>query len=631
MKKLFVFAIAIVLNLSAISGTSQTQTLKDLQRTMKPKKVKLSPDLEELLTQDDEARFAGMTLAELRQQRLGRAKGQRATTPESQRQKIGGAVLPSEAVGEEEKQSFIVQLDSTASEVMWQEKVARLGGRINQQHGELGLVTIEAPRAAIRQLAADSNIAYISPDRLVQPTGIVEKTTGTNLIRGLLGTKTSVDGKGIGIAILDSGVFTRHNAYVDDLGKNHVTFSKDFTGNNVTNQDVYGHGSHVATLAGATTNYGKGEYVGIANNANLLNLRVLNNDGLGSASTIIAALDWCIANKATYNIRVINMSLGTYAKDSYKTDPLCRAARRAYNAGIVVVAAAGNSGKDLYGNKIYGGIHSPGIEPSVITVGASNTLGTEQRSDDVVTTFSSRGPTRGYAIVNGVRKYDNLIKPDLVAPGNKLIAAQSSGDTVQNNLLIRTVPALNTNASATAANRTMYLSGTSMSAPVVAGAAALLLQVNPNLTPGLVKAILMYTAQPLKNFNSLEQGAGLLNVDGAARMAKLIKPTAATLTNGATMITTAALPTQTSTIAGRNLCLGQRRDYQSLLPLRRCADAKLAGDVRTGGSFCRCDFHREWRADPQHYADFRHECDAWHQRRCRQSHRRGVVRRCGCL
>ena len=157
----------------------------------------------------------------------------------------------------------------------------------------------------------------------------------------------------------------------------------------------------------------------------LISLGVLDSNGKGSTSNVIAAIDWVIANKSTYNIRVINMSLGTPPKDSYKTDPLCLAARRAYNAGIVVVASAGNFGKDIYGNKLYGGINSPGIEPSVITVGAVNTYGTDNRYDDTVATFSSRGPTRGYTTVNGVRKYDNLIKPDIVAPGNRLIAACS--------------------------------------------------------------------------------------------------------------------------------------------------------------------------------------------------------------
>ena len=185
-----------------------------------------------------------------------------------------------------------------------------------------------------------------------------------------------------------------------------VVYNKSFiTGNTVTS-DMQGHGTHVAGLAaGSNLQWGgTTHYKGVAPNAKLINLRVLDNLGKGTASNVIAAIDWTIANKATYNIRVINLSLGTGAKDSYTTDPLCQPARRAFNAGIVVVASAGNNGKDANGNKVYGGIGSPGIEPSVITVGASNTYGTDQRSDDTIATYSSRGPTRGYKTLQRRKK-----------------------------------------------------------------------------------------------------------------------------------------------------------------------------------------------------------------------------------
>ena len=124
------------------------------------------------------------------------------------------------------------------------------------------------------------------------------------------------------------------------------------------------------------------------------------------------------------------MSLGTAASDSYRNDPLCLAARRAVNAGIVVVASAGNYGKDANGSKQYGSIGSPGIEPSVITVGAANTMGTDYRSDDTIATFSSKGPTRGYVrLSNGARKYDNLMKPDLVAKSRELRRNASTTST----------------------------------------------------------------------------------------------------------------------------------------------------------------------------------------------------------
>src|SRR5205807_5983034 len=184
-------------------------------------------------------------------------------------------------------------------------------------------------------------------------------------------------------------------------------------------------------------------------------------------------------NKDKYNIRVVNMSLGAPALSSYKNDPICRASRALVDAGIVVVAAAGNNGKDAIGNKIYGQIHSPGNEPSVITVGAANTFATDSHADDGVATFSSRGPTRSYYTdANGVKHYDDLLKPDLIAPGNKLIFAEADSN-VGPNLLVTQNPQLDSGITDNNNRRLMYLSGTSMAAPIVSGVAALMLQINP--------------------------------------------------------------------------------------------------------------------------------------------------------
>jgi subtilisin family serine protease len=225
----------------------------------------------------------------------------------------------------------------------------------------------------------------------------------------------------------------------------------------------------------------------------------------------------------------------------------------------VVVAAAGNNGKDSHNNKVYGLIHSPGDEPSVITVGASNTFGTDARGDDGIATFSSRGPTRGFTTdASGVRHYDNIIKPDLVAPGNKLIFAEAdeSGSGVSGgglrNLLVRQNPQLDTGISDSDNKKMMYLSGTSMATPLVSGAAALMLQANPKLTPNMVKMILMYTAQQLAGFNQLEQGAGELNVEGAVRVSKLVRTDMNNSTKqGDPLLTTNNLPDQKTTIAGQ--------------------------------------------------------------------------------
>ncbi|HWX40063.1 MAG TPA: S8 family serine peptidase, partial [Blastocatellia bacterium] len=169
------------------------------------------------------------------------------------------------------------------------------------------------------------------------------------------------------------------------------------------------------------------------------------------------------------------------------------------------------------------------------------------RGDDGVATYSSRGPTRGYYTnSSGQKVYDNLIKPDLVAPGNKIVAAEAVGCD-----MVYYHPELN--ADPTETNQyhyVMYMSGSSVAAPVVSGAAALLLQANPSLTPNLVKAILMYSAQPLAGFNTLEQGAGELNIDGAVRIAKIIKNPLPALANGQAMLSS-ALPAQSSTISGQ--------------------------------------------------------------------------------
>src|SRR5581483_10267004 len=396
----------------------------------------------------------------------------------------------------------ILQLDDFTTEAAARNAIALLGGRVRRFHNKFRLMTVELKNSRVRDLEADDNFTRVSPDREVTSQGHLEVTTAAAQARTVVNNST-LDGSGVGIAILDSGIDASHQLLAG-TGGSRVVYSQDFTSDNITG-DTYGHGTHVASLAAGAGSFENGAYTGVA----------------PGASLIIAALDWCIANKDAYNIRVINLSLGSIAADSYQFDPLCLAARRAHDAGIVVVCASGNDGKDAQGQKVYGTIHSPGDDPSVITVGAANTFGTDARSDDTVTTYSSRGPTRGYYNDDGgVKHYDNLIKPDLVAPGNKLIGAQSSNprSALLPNNLIQHSPALDTRTTIDPTARTMYLSGTSMAAPVVAGAAALLVQANPGLTPNLVKAILIYSAQPLQGVNTFEQGAGLLNVEGAVRI-----------------------------------------------------------------------------------------------------------------
>src|SRR3989441_10143202 len=306
------------------------------------------------------------------------------------------------------------------------------GVHVRKTFQTLGAHSVEMPASIVDTVAAFNEVDFVSFDRPTQSMGHLSATTGADAVRTTSGINVNgVDGTGIGIAVLDSGIYASHTDFLDKSNNVRVVYSQDFTGENRVD-DPYGHGTHVAAIAAGNGRVSNAAYLGIAPNANLINLRVLNSQGTGTVSGTLAALDWVTANKATYNIRVVNMSLGTAAVDSYKNDPICRAVRRLVDSGVVVVVAAGNQGKNSAGQKIYGQINCPGNEPSAITVGAANTFGTDARSDDGITTYSSRGPTRSsWTDESGVQHYDGLMKPDLVAPGNKIIEARAV-----NNLLV---------------------------------------------------------------------------------------------------------------------------------------------------------------------------------------------------
>src|ERR1051326_6137364 len=235
-----------------------------------------------------------------------------------------------------------------------------VGGLLVNVLSALNIRIVDVTASDVQVLATDPSVAYISLDNAVGSSGHLTTTTGTQQIRTqktLLGSN-DLDGSGVTIAVLDSGIDKNHKSFAT-TGK--IKFSKDFTGENRTD-DPWGHGTHVAALAAGNGAPTSGAYEGIAPGANLVNLRVLNSQGVGRVSNVLAALDWLIANKGTYSVDVVNMSIGTLAINSYQDDPICNAVRKLVDAGVVVVAAAGNSGKDANGQKIYGAIHCPGNE-----------------------------------------------------------------------------------------------------------------------------------------------------------------------------------------------------------------------------------------------------------------------------
>ena len=240
---------------------------------------------------------------------------------------------------------------------------------------------------------------------------------------------------------------------------------------------------------------------------------MLDAAGRGHTSDVIAALDYAVSRRAAFNIRVINLSIAAPVYESYDADPLTLAAERAVRAGITVVAAAGNNGRSRGGRAQYGGITAPGNAPWVLTVGASSHMGTADRADDTIAPFGSRGPTA----------YDQAAKPDIVAPGVGIESLAAPGSTLYQTEAAYLVPG----TAPTGWMPYISLSGTSMSAAVVSGTAALMMQANPRLTPNAVKAILQYTAEARSGYDALTEGAGFLDAEGAVALARQLagKPT----------------------------------------------------------------------------------------------------------
>ena len=259
----------------------------------------------------------------------------------------------------------------------------------------------------LSEIANDPEVEYISRDNPVM--GALDNTAGA--VNAAAAWNIGLSGNGIGIAVIDSGIAAEYS-YA-------TAYSQSFVPGNSSTADQYGHGTHVIGILGVPkTTIGGRTFTGIANQAKRINLRVLDQNGNGTDSAVIAAIQEAIALKSTYNIRVINLSLGRPVTQSYTTDPLCQAAEAAWKAGIVVVVAAGNNGRDnTYGENGYGTITAPGNDPYVITVGAMKSMNTPSRTDDQIASYSSKGPT----------SIDHVVKPDLVAPGNQVISAYAPG------------------------------------------------------------------------------------------------------------------------------------------------------------------------------------------------------------
>ena len=286
---------------------------------------------------------------------------------------------------------------------------ARTGLTVTKQLSSGAVFTVS--RDGLEALAQDLEVDAVSSNSQVR-SNTVQTTvvTGADAAwSGAIESLGAVNGSGIGVAVIDSGIAGDHPVFA-----NRVIANVDFTDPNGNGYDFYGHGTHVAGIIAArafnnTKIYGTDS--GMAPAAHLINLKVLDSNGLGKADAVIQAIDFAIQFKTSLGIRVINLSLGAAPTQSYKDDPICLAVERAVKAGIVVVASAGNYGQAPDGKQVYGSVTSPGISPYAITVGALRTQGTLDPSDDEVAPWSSKGPT---AIDHIAVSYTHLTLPTIL-------------------------------------------------------------------------------------------------------------------------------------------------------------------------------------------------------------------------
>jgi serine protease AprX len=310
-------------------------------------------------------------------------------------------------------------------------------------------------------------------------------------------------GAGVDVAVIDSGVVPVEG--LDTAGKIVEGPDLSFEAEKVDRRgkvskthlyglDTYGHGTHMAgIIAGrdsdapaSVTSETSGSFVGVAPDARIVSVKVADALGRTDVSQLIAGIDWVIQHRQAdgLDIKVLNLSVGTDGVQSYQLDPLSYAVEQAWHAGIVVVVSGGNSGNGS------AKLDNPAYNPYVIAVGGSDGKGTATTDDDIVPTWSATG--------------DGNRNPDVVAPGQSVVSLRVPGSYLDAQ-----------NPAARTGERFFRGTGTSQSAAVVSGAAALLLEQRPDLTPDQVKALLTGTAHELPATNAVAQGEGLVDLAAA--------------------------------------------------------------------------------------------------------------------
>ena len=332
--------------------------------------------------------------------------------------------------------------------------VSDAGGTPRGGSGAIAGATI--PAADLAKLADGDGVAYVMLDLPVLPTAAADTAAVApmpfaQLVGAPAAWRRGLSGKGVGIAVIDSGV-TPTTALA---GRRLVQVRLD--GREGALDDSFGHGTFVAGIAAG----GDADHRGVAPGAAVYAVNVARGDGVYT-SDVLAGLEWVLANHARRHIRVVTLSLQETAPSSYRANPLDTVVEQLWRAGVVVVASAGNLGPGA-------ALFAPANDPFVVSVGALDT-------DGRPAAFSTSGTTP-----------DGFAKPELLAPGRHIVSTLPTGTT-----LASQAPAANLVAPGYA-----MMSGTSMSAPQVAAAAAILLQQHPSWKPDQVKWVLVRTSWPL--------------------------------------------------------------------------------------------------------------------------------------
>ena len=367
--------------------------------------------------------------------------------------------------------------------------VLEVGGTVLTQYHLINGVDALIPTAVEPLLAAMPGIT-VTPDVSVSVQSTTESTgphtpsdaflQETGATRLASGGDT---GQGVTVAVLDTGI----DNLPDFSGR--LVGGVDLTNGNDPYQDSYGHGTFVAGLVAGNGAASNGQYSGEAPGAKLVSIKVAGADGTTHLGTLISGLQWAVDHQSRYGIKILNISLGFKPSQSTVINPLDRAVEAVWNSGIAVVASAGNAGP------FNGTILSPGDDPLVITAGALDDMVTASVTDDEMNDFSSVGPTSP----------DGWVKPDLVTSGRSVVSLAAPGSTIYNDY-----------PSARLGSANFVGSGTSFSAAITSGAAALVLADNPGLSPNQIKARLLGNTNPGPVGNPFVDGHGALNAYAAA-------------------------------------------------------------------------------------------------------------------